>query len=312
MDGKVFFPSLFEALKEVEDAETYREVMDAVMNYAFYSEEPSGLSPVAKMVFVLVRPSIDAGNAKQRAGKLGAESRWAARKGSQSADSETQQQEEYEPEEEMQEDDQQETAIMDADSCEQSEDFDIVQDDSLPSSATSASDSNDSLPSSAIMAKNSKNGLPSSAIAESDSTKTNTKTNTKTKTKTKTRTKTRTETGAAHSARSRTHAHGPHHAHGAFGHVLLSESAYAELTARHGVEDTEAAIKVVDEYCENSGKTYSNYSVALERWGYDAAKERQLARSKRASVGAANAGSTGGFDARAYLLKKIEQGECHE
>lgn len=307
MDGKVFFPSLFEALKEVEDAETYREVMDAVMNYAFYSEEPSGLSPVAKMVFVLVRPSIDAGNAKQRAGKLGAESRWAARKGSQSADSELPQQEEYEPEEETQEGDRQETAIMDADGCEQSEDFDIVEDDSLPSSATSTSDSNDSLPSSAIMAKNSKNGLPSSAIAESDSTKTNTKTNTKTKT----RTKTRTETGAAHSARLRTHAHGPQHAHGAFGHVLLSESAYAELTARHGVEDTEAAIKAVDEYCESTGKVYPSYSVALERWGYDAAKERQLARSKRASVGAANAGSTGGFDARAYLLKKIEQGECH-
>ena len=309
MDGKVFFPSLFEALKEVEDAETYREVMDAVMNYAFYSEEPSGLSSVAKMVFVLVRPSIDAGNAKQRAGKLGAESRWAARKGSQSADSETPQQEEYEPEEEMQEDDRQEAAITDADGCEQSEDFDIVQDDSLLSSATSASNSNDSLPSSAIMAKNGKNGLPSSALAESDSTKTNTKTKTKTKTRTKTRTetktKTRTETGAAHSARSRTHAHGP------FGHVLLSESAYAELTARHGVEDTEAAIKAVDEYCESTGKVYPNYSVALERWGYDAAKERQLARSKRVSVGAANAGSTGGFDARAYLLKKIEQGECH-
>ena len=295
MDGKVFFPSLFEALKEVEDAETYREVMDAVMNYAFYSEEPSGLSSVAKMVFVLVRPSIDAGNAKQRAGKLGAESRWAARKGSQSADSETPQQEEYEPEEEMQEDDRQEAAITDADGCEQSGDFDIVQDDSLPSSATSASNSNDS--------------LPSSAIAESDSTKTNTKTKTRTKTrtetKTKTRAKTRTETGAAHSARSRTHVHGP------FGHVLLSESAYAELTARHGVEDTEAAIKAVDEYCESTGKVYPNYSVALERWGYDAAKERQLARSKRASVGAANEGSTGGFDARAYLLKKIEQGECH-
>ena len=309
MDGKVFFPSLFEALKEVEDAETYREAMDAVMNYAFYSEEPSGLSPVAKMVFVLVRPSIDAGNAKQRAGKLGAESRWAARKGSQNADSETPQQEEYEPEEETQEDDRQEATIMDSDSCEQSEDFDIVQDDSLPLSATSASDSNDSLPSSAIMAKNSKNGLPSSAIAESDSTKTNTKTKTRTKTrtetKTKTRAKTRTETGAAHSARSRTHAHGP------FGHVLLSESAYAELTGRHGVEDTEAAIKAVDEYCESTGKVYPNYSVALERWGYDAVKERKLARSKRASVGAANAGSTGGFDARAYLLKKIEQGECH-
>lgn len=300
MDGKVFFPSLFEALKEVEDAETYREAMDAVMNYAFYGEEPSGLSPVAKMVFVLVRPSVDAGNAKQRAGKLGAESRWAARKGGQSADSETPQQEEYEPEEETQEDGQQEAAIMDADGCEQSEDFEVEQDDSLPLSAKSASDSNDSLPSSAIMAKNSKNGLPSSAIAESDSTKTKTKT----KTRTKTKTKTRTETGAAH-------AHGPQHAHGAFGHVLLSGSAYAELTARHGVEDTEAAIKAVDEYCESTGKEYPNYSVALERWGYDAAKERQLARSKRASVGAANAGSTGGFDARAYLLKKIEQGECH-
>lgn len=305
MDGKVFFPSLFEALKEVEDAETYREAMDAVMNYAFYGEEPSGLSPVAKMVFVLVRPSIDAGNAKRSAGKLGAESRWAARKGSQSADSETPQQDEYEPE-----DGRQEAAIMDADGCEQSEDFAVVQDDSMPSSATSASDSNDSLLSSAIMAKNSKNGLLSSAIAESDSTKTNTKT--KTKTKTKTRTKTRTETGAAHSARSRAHAHGPQHAHGAFGHVLLSESAYAELTARHGVKDTEAAIKAVDEYCENSGKTYSNYSVVLERWGYDAAKERQLARSKRAPVGVTNAGSAGSFDARAYLLKKIEQGECHE
>lgn len=68
------------------------------------------------------------------------------------------------------------------------------------------------------------------------------------------------------------------HKHGQYGHVLLTDQQLSDLRAKHGEAETEAAIRAVDEYCEQSGKSYKNYALTMEKWGYRSANE-QRARS---------------------------------
>lgn len=68
------------------------------------------------------------------------------------------------------------------------------------------------------------------------------------------------------------------HKHGQYGHVLLTDQQLSDLRAKHGETETEAAIRAVDEYCEQSGRSYKNYALAMEKWGYRSANE-QRARS---------------------------------
>lgn len=63
------------------------------------------------------------------------------------------------------------------------------------------------------------------------------------------------------------------HKHGEFGHVLLTDDDLARLNDKHGEDATRAAIKAVDEYCEQSGRTYKNYALVMEKWGYRSAAE---------------------------------------
>ena len=63
------------------------------------------------------------------------------------------------------------------------------------------------------------------------------------------------------------------HRKGEFGHVMLTDKQLAELIRKHGEPETTAAIEAVDAYCEESGKTYHNYALVVERWGYDAARK---------------------------------------
>ena len=88
------------------------------------------------------------------------------------------------------------------------------------------------------------------------------------------------------------------HKHGQFGHVLLTDDQFDALVAKHGNTETENAIRAVDEYCEQSGKTYRNYALVMEKWGYRSATER------------ARSGTTkpGGFDANDYLMGIINGG----
>lgn len=88
------------------------------------------------------------------------------------------------------------------------------------------------------------------------------------------------------------------HKHGQFGHVLLTDDQFDALVAKHGSTETENAIRAVDEYCEQSGKTYRNYALVMEKWGYHSATER------------ARSGTTkpGGFDANDYLMGIINGG----
>ena len=110
----------------------------------------------------------------------------------------------------------------------------------------------------------------------------------------------------------------PKHKHGEYGHVRLTYSEFVRLTTKHGEAETEAAIRVVDEYVETSGRPpYKNYALALEKWGYRAAREqRQREQADWQSVPAvARSGSTGGraapggFDANDYLLERIANAE---
>ena len=110
----------------------------------------------------------------------------------------------------------------------------------------------------------------------------------------------------------------PKHKHGEYGHVRLTDSEFVRLKAKHGEAETEAAIRAVDEYVETSGKKpYKNYALALEKWGYRAAREQlQREQADWQSVPAvARSGSTGGraapggFGANDYLLERIANAE---
>ena len=53
------------------------------------------------------------------------------------------------------------------------------------------------------------------------------------------------------------------HKHGEFKHVLLTDSEYQKLIEDFGENVTETYIRKVDEYCEQSGKRYKNYNLAI-------------------------------------------------
>ena len=53
---------------------------------------------------------------------------------------------------------------------------------------------------------------------------------------------------------------------------MLTDKQLADLIRKHGEPETAAAIEAVDAYCEETGKTYRNYALVIERWGYDAAR----------------------------------------
>lgn len=59
------------------------------------------------------------------------------------------------------------------------------------------------------------------------------------------------------------------HKHGQYKHVALTDDEYDRLIADYGEEQTAAAIKKVDEYCEQHGKTYKNYNLTLRKWGFE-------------------------------------------
>ena len=99
------------------------------------------------------------------------------------------------------------------------------------------------------------------------------------------------------------HARPVRHKHGNFGHVFLTEAQFETLVSTHGEKETEDAIQCIDDYCEQSGKTYKNYALVLEKWGYRSAAE-QNARS-----GTTRAGT---YDQNDYLLEQMREAEAAE
>ena len=66
-----FYRSYFEALKELPQ-ELRLGALEAVICYALDAVEPQGLSPMQRMAFLLIKPTLDTGRKKALAGTKGA------------------------------------------------------------------------------------------------------------------------------------------------------------------------------------------------------------------------------------------------
>lgn len=63
---------------------------------------------------------------------------------------------------------------------------------------------------------------------------------------------------------------------GEYRHVLLTAGEYDRLSREYGKEQTEAAIKYLDEYIEDKGNYKSkSHNLALRRWVFDALQEKR-------------------------------------
>jgi hypothetical protein len=67
----VFYHSFYEAINEL-DAESYKQVMNALCHYQFHGELPE-LTGIAKAMFILIKPQLDANNRKRENGGKGGE-----------------------------------------------------------------------------------------------------------------------------------------------------------------------------------------------------------------------------------------------
>ena len=58
----------------------------------------------------------------------------------------------------------------------------------------------------------------------------------------------------------------PRQTYGEYKHVKLTEDEFNRLCNDYGETDTLKAIKILDEYCQETGKTYKDYNLTLRRW----------------------------------------------
>lgn len=69
-NGFVFYRSFADAVEGLE-SDQFKELIMAVIRYALDGVEPAELSPVLRGYFVLMKPQIDANNARRESGKKG-------------------------------------------------------------------------------------------------------------------------------------------------------------------------------------------------------------------------------------------------
>lgn len=65
----------------------------------------------------------------------------------------------------------------------------------------------------------------------------------------------------------------PRHRYGEYKNVLLSDNDLEVLNSEYGEEETQKAIKRLDEYIETSGKKYKNHRLVMKNWVFRAVKE---------------------------------------
>lgn len=257
-EGKIFFPSLFEALEGADDA-LFAETLRAVANFAFKGEEPGELSPTARAIYTMAKPHFEINAAKREAGRKGALARWGTA----------------------------ERGVADKNSA--------VGADSANSTAYSKNSSAISAMNPANATVTVTETVTETVTGTVTGTETETETNALTETTSPSgqekhiarKARTRTQKSPAEQRRKR----------GEFGHVMLTDAEYARLCDEKGKTETDDAIRVVDEYAETSGKRYKNYSLAIQRWGYRAAAE-QAAKERRAQIRPAGGFSAADYFAR--------------
>lgn len=97
----------------------------------------------------------------------------------------------------------------------------------------------------------------------------------------------------------------PRHAHGQYKHVLLSDHELARLDDEFGHEATKDAIRILDEYCQLSGKRYRDYNLALRKWPMEEARKTARSGTKANSFTAINANV---YDFSALERELVENG----
>lgn len=75
----------------------------------------------------------------------------------------------------------------------------------------------------------------------------------------------------------------PRQTYGEYSHVRLTEEEFNRLCNDYGETDTLKAIKILDDYCQESGKTYKDYNLTLRRWPIS---EAQKGKTTPKSAGA--------------------------
>ena len=63
--------------------------------------------------------------------------------------------------------------------------------------------------------------------------------------------------------------------YGEYRHVRLTKTEFDRLCNDFGEGTTLKAIKAVDEYCQEYGKTYKDFNLTIRRWGIKAANEKK-------------------------------------
>lgn len=58
----------------------------------------------------------------------------------------------------------------------------------------------------------------------------------------------------------------PHHRYGEYKHVLLTDAEYERLVSNFGKDKITDYIRRVDEYCQQYGKSYSDYNLTIQKW----------------------------------------------
>lgn len=71
-DSFIFYKSFYEAIR-YQPREVQGEIYTAIMEYSLYGKETENLKPIARSIFALIQPQIDANNKKRDNGKKGAE-----------------------------------------------------------------------------------------------------------------------------------------------------------------------------------------------------------------------------------------------
>lgn len=66
----MFYRSFYEAIKELP-RDVQGEIYTAIMEYSLYGKETENLKPIARSVFVLIKPTLDANNARYLNAKKG-------------------------------------------------------------------------------------------------------------------------------------------------------------------------------------------------------------------------------------------------
>jgi predicted phage replisome organizer len=76
--------------------------------------------------------------------------------------------------------------------------------------------------------------------------------------------------------------------YGEYKHVKLTKDEFDRLCNDFGELQTLRAIRKVDEYCQETGKTYKDYNLTIRRWGFDNKETKKTASSPDAWADAAD------------------------